>query len=487
MRRFSRISLATGLAIMPLPASAIPLPVPTSFTYQGQLKHDGLPASGSYDMSFALYDAASGGVLKAGPLVFDGQGGNGPPVSVLNGLFQVGLDFGNAIDGTALWIEVQVRPSAIENYTPLEPRQPITAAPVALYALGGPGGTSPWNAAAGNIHNTNTGNVGIGTTTPAAKLHVSGDIRSDGPFGIAAYNPNNPGAVAALGWFNDVARIRIGGNGAGASGGLDIQKTGDRSLMRVYDSGDVWFRGGLDVTGESWFQGGPVGIGTTDPGANLHVWGDGVQTTVRITNGGACGTATNTALRVSDTCGAGRAASFYGVTSDEVVSIVNDGTGLAAVFGGDVYMDGNVGIETPTPAAKLQVDGGTDASPSGGGFVILGDLAGTNLALDNNEIMARTNSAASPLFLNNQGGDIVCGGPLDIGYEIVIDQSAGDRANADCPAGKKAVGGGCDCFSGQADDFDIMESRPYDSGNGWHCLCSTVETSVAYAVCVKVK
>ncbi len=486
MQRFGTIWLVTGVLLVLRSATAVPPPVPTTFTYQGQLKDDGVPATGDYDMRFSLYDAPSSGAMVGAPLVFDGASGNPTPISVVQGLFQVELDFGSEFDGTALWLHVDVRPHGVGSYTPLTPRQPLTPVPFALYALDGPGGAGPWTTNGGHIHNTNTGNVGVGTDTAAAKLHVAGDIRCDGPFGIVTHNPNDTRSVAALGWFNNVARIRIGGDGPGAVGGLDIQKTGDRSLMRIYDSGDAWFRGGLDVTGDTWFRS-SVGIGTTAPSADLHVMGDGTLTAVRVSNGGGC-SMTNTGLIVADICGSARAATFYGVTSNTLVSIANDGAGKAAVFGGDVtFAGGEVGIGTSSPATKLHITGGTDSAPTGGGFLVLGDTTGANISIDNNEIMARTNGVTSPLFLNNNGGDIICGGPIDIGYEIVVDQSAGARANADCPAGKKALGGGCDCISGTEEDFDIIVSRPYQSGDGWHCQCSPVETSVAYALCVNVK
>lgn len=69
---------------------------------------------------------------------------------------------------------------------------------------------------------------------------------------------------------------------------------------------------------------------------------------------------------------------------------------------------GKVGIGTMTPATRLQVSGGTDAKLQDGyGYVVIGDENGLNLVMDNNEIMARNNGAASKLYLNNEGGNVV--------------------------------------------------------------------------------
>jgi hypothetical protein len=43
--------------------------------------------------------------------------------------------------------------------------------------------TPPWTTNGANINNTNTGNVGIGTTAPEAALHVAGNITSPGTGG----------------------------------------------------------------------------------------------------------------------------------------------------------------------------------------------------------------------------------------------------------------------------------------------------------------
>lgn len=69
--------------------------------------------------------------------------------------------------------------------------------------------------------------------------------------------------------------------------------------------------------------------------------------------------------------------------------------------------DGKVGIGTSNPQAKVQVTDGTDVDLADGGHLVLGYTSGTNLALDNNEIMARNNGAESPLYLQGSGGDIL--------------------------------------------------------------------------------
>ncbi|HEY6976825.1 MAG TPA: tail fiber domain-containing protein [Chitinophagaceae bacterium] len=69
-----------------------------------------------------------------------------------------------------------------------------------------------------------------------------------------------------------------------------------------------------------------------------------------------------------------------------------------------------VGIGTTSPAAKLQITGGTDESPAEGGYLVTGDITGANVAIDENEIMARDNGGPSALFLNHNGGNLIIDG-----------------------------------------------------------------------------
>jgi len=103
----------------------------TAFTYQGRLNNGTNVASGSYDLTFTLYSAVSGGGTVGTSNVV-----NDLPIS--NGLFTVSLDFGaTPFIGNDRWLEIGVRPGASTGaYTNLVPRQPITATPYATYARG---------------------------------------------------------------------------------------------------------------------------------------------------------------------------------------------------------------------------------------------------------------------------------------------------------------------------------------------------------------
>ncbi|NOZ26546.1 MAG: hypothetical protein GXP39_00650 [Chloroflexi bacterium] len=110
----------------PLGESSAPSLLGTSFTYQGRLLDGGRPASGTYDLQFRLYDAASGGNAVGSSIVKN-------DVVVSDGLFTVLLDFGDVFDGSALWLEVGVRPGdSTGAFTPLHPRQALTPTPYAL-------------------------------------------------------------------------------------------------------------------------------------------------------------------------------------------------------------------------------------------------------------------------------------------------------------------------------------------------------------------
>jgi trimeric autotransporter adhesin len=113
----------------------------TAFTYQGRLDDGGTPVTGLYDFTFKLFNAPSGGAQVGGPF-------NTNRLAVTEGLFSLPLDFGPGVfDGSARWLEVSVKSNGVAVApTVLTPRQPITPAPMAQYALtpaGPPGPQGP--------------------------------------------------------------------------------------------------------------------------------------------------------------------------------------------------------------------------------------------------------------------------------------------------------------------------------------------------------
>ena len=147
MRCFAPALIAAALA-----APALAQPLTTAFTYQGELASAGTPAAGTFDLRFALYDDPGAGSQIGSPLCSDN-------IAVTDGRFTVQLDFGAVFAGSQRFLEIWVRPdsglpcSNNTGYTILGPRQPLTAAPNASFALNAANATSASSAA--NASNLN--------------------------------------------------------------------------------------------------------------------------------------------------------------------------------------------------------------------------------------------------------------------------------------------------------------------------------------------
>ena len=74
-----------------------------------------------------------------------------------------------------------------------------------------------------------------------------------------------------------------------------------------------------------------------------------------------------------------------------------------------ILEDGNVGIGTNFPESRLHIVGGTDVDSVSGGYLLMGNLTGTNMGIDNNEIQARNNGVVANLYLQNGGGKVSVG------------------------------------------------------------------------------
>lgn len=117
------------LAAALLGTSSLALAGTTAFFYQGRLLDGTAPATGIYDFQFRLFAAETGGPDIAAPVVKE-------DVPVVNGLFNVAVDFGAApFTGDNRWLEISVRPGNVTNaFTNLVPRVPVLPVPYAIHA-----------------------------------------------------------------------------------------------------------------------------------------------------------------------------------------------------------------------------------------------------------------------------------------------------------------------------------------------------------------
>jgi hypothetical protein len=332
MKKVKRVLslLVVGSSLLVPSTSLRAQSVPSLMNFQGQvLAANGSPlATGDYELTFQIFDASEGGTLIWGPQVLDGAGaaGHGPKIPVVQGYFNVMLGpvdtaarpLTGAFLGATRFLEIKVGTNS-----PISPRQQILSAP---YALNTANAANAANVLAGGV---STAALADGAVT-TAKL-------GDGAVSTAKLGDGT------------VTTVKLG------DGGITAAKL-DPTI-------GVWTRSGTNVLRSS----GNVGIGTTNPVYSLHINAAEPVMILQDTDivGNQSGYLGFWNSTPSETAWVG-----FGTPGSPRFSVVN------ARAGGHIALwsfSGNVGINTDTPTAKLDVRGDIKLGSAGQFFAPSGE------------------------------------------------------------------------------------------------------------------
>jgi hypothetical protein len=247
------------MAISTWATHAAAAPVGTAFTYQGQLTKSGTAYTGSADGIFRLYNAASGGSQVGSSITVTSM-------SVSGGLFSVDLDFGSVFNGTALWLDIQVRTPPDGSYTPLTPRVRLAASPFAMYSLNAPAGSSQWTNSTSGIEYT-AGHVGLGYSGIQAhggiQLYINTGTNTVNPLWVVNNDAGHStlytgnGATDGYGWYDDQSDRHY------VAGRIGLGTTTPDSRSKIQAIGGtvpIWGEATGDITA-SGYQCGVYGVG----------------------------------------------------------------------------------------------------------------------------------------------------------------------------------------------------------------------------------
>ena len=257
------------------------------------------------------------------------------------------------------------------------------------------GGGSTWNT---GILIDDTGRVGIGTTSPGQMLDVNGRIRIGSNAQTEIYsssnrvvfrgeNTDNVAQIAAYGIFLPITGQTYNLYQAGSTllGYTDATATLD--IARGSSGATIYVR--LNSNGDSYLNGGNVGIGQTSPSAKLQV-ASGTGTTILV--GRASG---NSSIKA----GADADGGYLSLDSNGGAAIINHyvADNVWLVTGG-----GNVGIGLTAPLARLHVSASNSAYLRGGDDHEFWDINVANTA----GLYGVQNSAEGGLKLGSGGGTL---------------------------------------------------------------------------------
>ncbi|MCM2354535.1 MAG: tail fiber domain-containing protein, partial [Pseudobdellovibrio sp.] len=191
---------------------------------------------------------------------------------------------------------------------------------------------------------TATGNVGIGTSSPAYTLHAAGNIVADRPLS----HPYGLGVRTDSTWTVWKRQFAFFSNDGSQLGGLTAHGSTGNTLDRIS------IGQGLDTSGANgteWLtvkSNGNVGIGTSAPDKNLTIHSTGLDNYIHLTS-----SMTGTTLSDGVMIGTGTAgdAAFYNRESTNMIFLTSNTERVR------IDPAGKVGIGITTPSQALDVNG----------------------------------------------------------------------------------------------------------------------------------
>jgi hypothetical protein len=214
---------------------------------------------------------------------------------------------------------------------------------------------------------SSTGNVGIGTSSPADKLDVSnGHIRITNGYVLRSVTSTGSAAYPLIGMQTDTVVV---GSWEGNFGTNLSLRGGNGAVIADFSQGNSSFfavRGVAGSTPSEYLRvisNGNVGIGTTSPSQKLQVSGSTIINGTIYSGDGSISTSNSLQLQYDASSGDGVIASkSTGGNTTLALQTSNSGTTTTKLY---ITSAGNVGIGTTSPTNKLHVNGGSIFNQNG--------------------------------------------------------------------------------------------------------------------------
>ena len=196
-----------------------------------------MPATGTYDFQFAVYDAGGQQQPQPSPITI-----TRPGVNVANGLFTVQLDFGaTAFPGADRYLEIAVKKPADSAFTVLTPRQQLASTP---YAIRSANATNADNATNATNFTGNLGGDVTGTQSATVVSSINGQSATSVANGTQAANnaasSNSAGAIVKRDGSGNFAAgtvtANLSGNADSATTASSVSATGGDSVVTAINA-----------------------------------------------------------------------------------------------------------------------------------------------------------------------------------------------------------------------------------------------------------